>query len=203
MKRNLSLLLCGMSISVSVLFCGCMAVRGPAFTDLTAVYSQGAIQPPESKLRVQVLLNAKHWANGQIAESPTSAITKERYNRVLDTVLSRQHMFAAIGTSVSNADWTVMCDIREEERYSQVGVICCGATLGLCPAVARVEMGCKATVYDKEGAVLAKLDAKQDVKLIMHILFLLPWRSGLFDEAQQNLVKDVLLQFRELAAKKG
>ena len=135
----------------------------------------------------------------------SSSETKNRYVRALQKVLSNEHMFREIGMSVSDPDWSIKIDIREEEKFNEILSFLSGATLVLIPFVDSVEISAKATVYDKNGKELATLKSKQDVKIVFQTLFLFlaPWRNVISDQAQQNLIKDIILQLGELASQKG
>lgn len=200
MKRTVLLFFTIISI---VLHSGCMAFRGAEFTDFSQIYPERVSQMPNSDLRVQTFVNARHYANGVVWSA--SSKTQNIFIKVLEKVLSNQHMFKEIGMSVSDPDWSVKFDIREEEKFNEILSVLSGATLVLIPFVDSVEISAKATVYDKDGKELATLKSKQDVKVVFQTLFLFlaPWRNVIYDQAQQNLIKDIVLQLGELASQKG
>lgn len=198
MKRTLLLFLTLISIT---LCSGCMAFRGAEFTDFSQIYPERVSQMPKSDLRVQAVVNARHYANGVLASA--SSKTKNIYVKTLENVLSNQHVFSEIGMAVSEPDWSIKFDIREEEHFNEILTIISGLTLCLIPTQTTVEISATAIVYDKDGKELATLKSKQDIKVVIQLFFLLPWRGGLAEQARQNLIKDIILQLGELASQKG
>lgn len=200
MKRTLLLFF---TIIFITLYSGCMAFRGAEFTDLSQIYPERVSQIPKSDLRVQTFMNARHYANGVVWSA--SSKTQNIFIGVLEKVLNDQHMFKEIGMSVSDPDWSVKFDIREEEHFNEILSALSGATLVLIPFIDYVEISAKATVYDKDGKELATLKSKQDVKYVFQTLFLFlaPWRDVICNQARQNLIKDIVLQLGELSYQKG
>ncbi len=197
MKRTiLSILL----VCITVLS-GCMTFRGDDFKDFSQIYPERVSQIQKNDLRIQYIMNAGHYANGTLASS--SQNTKIRYSRALEKELAVQQIFGEFGSAVSNPDWSIKIEIREEEHFNEILTLLSGFTLCIIPTQTSVDMIATATVFDKDGNQLKILSAKQDVNIIIQILFLLPWRGGLIEQAQENLFKDIILQLEALAPQKG
>jgi len=189
---------------ISFMLCsGCMSFRGSEFNDSSQGYPEKVSQITHSDLRVQSVVNARHYANGVVATSSSEA--NNRYIKILEKMLSDQHMFGEIGLSVSDPDWSIKIDIREEEKFNEINVILSGCTLLLIPCTDDIEISANATVYDKNGKELAILKSKQNFKYVLQtfLLFAAPWRNVVSDEAQENLIKDIILQLGELTNQKG
>jgi len=180
-----------------------MAFRGGEFTDFSRTYPEKMAKMSKNELSVQIIVNARQYVNDELVQPAKSLDTKHRLLKTLEGVLLDQNVFREIGTQVSNPDWSVKLDIRKEEKFSFASAILTGLTLFLIPGQSYFETSAIATVYDNRGEEIAELNAKTDVKLIMQLFFMLPWRSGLFEEADRNLFKDLILQLSELATEKG
>lgn len=197
MKRSILLYL----VVLSMFFSGCMALKGENYKDFSSVYPKRVSQIPKSDLRIQYVMDAKHYANGIPASA--SLETKRRYVASLEKVLAEQYMFNQIGHAVADPDWSIKIDIQENEIANDLNILVCGFSLMLIPAKETIEIDATATVFNKDGRQLATLEAKQNADVYYHLFFLFPWNKGLFDEMQQNLLKDIVLQLGELASQKG
>ena len=197
MKRPILLYL----VVLSMFFSGCMAFKGKDYKDFSSVYPERVSQIPKSDLRIQYVMDAKHYANGVPASA--SLETKRRYVASLEKVLAEQYMFNQIGHAVADPDWSIKIEIQENEIANDLNVLLCGFSLMLIPAKASIEIDATATVFNKDGRQLATLKANQNADVYYHLFFLFPWHMGLLDEIQQNLLKDIVLQLGELASQKG
>lgn len=199
MKRTLLSILF-LLVFITVLS-GCMAFRGEDFKDFSQIYPERTSQIQKNDFRIQYIMNAAQYTNGTLMSS--SQKTKIRYSRVLEKVLAVKQIFGEFGSAVSNPDWSIKIDIREEEHFNEILALLSAFTLCIIPSQTSYDMIATATVFDKDGNQLETLSAKQDVKVLIQILFLLPWRGGLIEQAQENLFKDIILQLEELATQKG
>ncbi len=192
---------CSLLIVCGLCFSGCMVVQGPAFKDMQpALTSKAASAQPLATPRIQVLVNAKHFANGKAAPNTS---TKSDYEKVFDAVLSEQRLFKEIGLKAKDPEWQAMVDIREEEKFNMGSLIISACTLLVIPTVPTVDLQATVKVLDARGEQVAVLNARQDVKIVIELLFLIPWRASVIEEAQRNLARDIVLQLRELVVKKG
>jgi hypothetical protein len=178
-----------------------MALKGNDYKDFSIVYPERVSQIPKSDLRIQYVMDAKHYANG--IPVSVSLETKRRYVASLEKVLAEQHMFNQIGPAVADPDWSIKIDIQENEIINDLNVLVSGFSFMLIPAKETIEIDTTATVFNKDGRQLATLKANQNADVYYHLFFLFPWNMGLLDEIQQNLLKDIVLQLGELASQKG
>lgn len=198
MKRSvLFSFLTGLSL-ILMFTCGCMVLRGENFQDFSETYPQLAGELGCNDSTVALTINATHFANGQASPNPN---TKGYYEEAFLEALKDQKLFRAIGKDVTDPDWSLKVDIREEEHFSEVGAAICGLTLGLVPAVDNIKIQGTATAFDKMGKEVTTFTANQDAKVVIEILLLLPWRTGIVDEVHSNLAKDIILQFAQFVQK--
>ncbi len=170
---------------------GCMAVKGPTFSDMGETYTEKIAEIERMDTTVDLILNVTHLANN---EPTPRRRTSEQYQRVFQALLSKQEKFETIGFNVEDSDWSVQVDVRHHEKFNELLLAFSGATLGAIPSTVTLEFDADATVFDRSGKEYASFHAEQSVKLYISIMFFFPWRVGLTQKAQENLIKDIFLQ---------